>query len=307
MSQRHDGAIAGALLAAGGSLLFATKGVLAKLMYARGFDYASLVTIRGVGAIPLFWAFAVWRVGLGPFRAVRPAQWWGALLAGFLGYCVGSLLDFYALTLIDASIERSLLFSYPALVVLATAVLERRLPTPGVLLAVALTWVGIVLTVGGFQADLLSANAIGSLAVLGCAATYATYFLMAQRYTREIGSLPFTVLAMTAAGFCLALWHGASGLPIQWPVTPELFGLMAIVIVFATVLPVFMIAEGIRRIGAQRGAIVGTAGPPFTILLSAWLLDERLTLAQLVGTLLIIAGILAVELARGRPVPPPVD
>jgi uncharacterized RDD family membrane protein YckC len=31
-----------------------------------------------------------------------------------------------------------------------------------------------------------------------------------------------------------------------------------------------MMAEGVRRIGAQRGALVSTAGPPFTVLLS-WL------------------------------------
>jgi drug/metabolite transporter (DMT)-like permease len=75
---------------------------------------------------------------------------------------------------------------------------------------------------------------------------------------------------------------------------------MSLMIVACTVAPVLMMAEGVRRIGAQRGALVSTAGPPFTVLLSWLALDERLTATQLTGTLLIVGGILVLDLARSR-------
>ena len=49
-------------------------------------------------------------------------------------------------------------------------------------------------------------------------------------------------------------------------------------------------AEGVRRIGAQRGAVVSTIGPPATIIIAAWLLDERLDGTQIAGVALIMAN-----------------
>jgi len=297
---RDAGAATGLLLVAGGAMLFALKGVITKFIYARGMDHEPVVVLRALAALPLFWAWAlhhgaasrVWRA---PRRAMAAAAGAGALCYG-----LGSLLDFHALTLIDASLERALLFTYPAMVVLASAAVSRRTPPGGVLAAVALTWGGVALAVGAFDSDVLATNARGSAYVLLCAATFATYFLVSERYTREVGSLPFTVFAMTGAAAGLLAWylprHGT------WPTVPDAAagGLMAVLVLFSTVAPVLMLAEGIRRVGAERGAIVSTVGPPFTIVVAWALLDEKLTLGQLLGTVLIVVGILAVERSRRR-------
>jgi drug/metabolite transporter (DMT)-like permease len=299
-SAREPGAAVGLLLVAGGAMLFALKGVVTKFLYARGMDYESVVVLRALAALPLFWAWAlhhgaasaVWRA---PRDAVATAAGAGALCYG-----LGSLLDFHALTLIDASLERALLFTYPAMVVLAAAMVARRRPSTAVLAAIGLTWAGVALAVGAFDPGVLSANARGSAYVLLCAATFATYFLVSERYTRRVGSLPFTVFAMTGAAAGLLAWylprHGTL------PTVPDAAagGLMAALVLFSTVAPVLMLAEGIRRVGAERGAIVSTVGPPFTVIVAWLLLDERLTAGQLLGTLLIVVGILAVERARRR-------
>jgi drug/metabolite transporter (DMT)-like permease len=302
MGQRtHDpAAAAGLLLVAGGAMLFALKGVVAKFIYARGMDYESLVVIRSVAALPFFWAWAlhhgaasaVWRA---PREAVAAAA-----AAGALCYGLGSLLDFHALTLIDASLERALLFTYPAMVVLATAALRRRRPGNGVMAAIALTWAGVALAVGAFDGHVLEANARGSAYVLLCAATFATYFLASERYTRLVGSLAFTAFAMTGAAAGLLAFY----LPrhAALPTVPDATSgwLMLVLVLFSTVAPALMLAEGIRRVGAERGAIVSTVGPPFTIVVAWLLLDERLTAVQLLGTGLIVVGIFAVERARRR-------
>ena len=110
---------------------------------------------------------------------------------------VGTFLD--EKRALHAGLERALLFTYPAMVVLAAAIVSRRRPPASVLVAIALTWAGVALAVGAFDTDMLRANARGSVYVLLCAATFATYFLVSERYTRRVGSLPFTVFAMTGA------------------------------------------------------------------------------------------------------------
>jgi drug/metabolite transporter (DMT)-like permease len=297
---REPGAAVGLLLVAGGAMLFALKGVVTKFLYARGMDYESVVVLRALAALPLFWAWALHHgAASAVWRAPREAMA-AAAAAGALCYGLGSLLDFHALTLIDASLERALLFTYPAMVVLATSVVARRRPPNAVLAAIGLTWAGVALAVGAFDPGVLSANARGAAYVLLCAATFATYFLVSERYTRRVGSLPFTVFAMTGAAAGLLTWylprHGT------WPTVPDAAagGLMAVLVLFSTVAPVLMLAEGIRRVGAERGAIVSTVGPPFTVVVAWVLLHERLTAGQLLGTVLIVVGILAVERARRR-------
>ncbi len=299
---RERGAAVGLLLVAGGAMLFALKGVVTKLIYARGMDYESLVVLRTLAALPLFWAWALHHGAASAiWRAPREAIV-AAAAAGALCYGLGSLLDFHALTLIDAGLERALLFTYPAMVVLAAAAVSRRRPPASVLVAIALTWAGVALAVGAFDTDMLKANARGSVYVLLCAATFATYFLVSERYTRRVGSLPFTVFAMTGAAVGLLAWY----LPrhAAWPGVPDATSglLVLVLVVFSTVAPVLMLAEGVRRVGAERGAIVSTVGPPFTIVVAWWLLDEQFTAVQLLGTALIVAGILAVERARRRAV-----
>lgn len=289
---------AGAALVAGGAMLFGAKAVVAKLIYARGLDYESVVVLRSVLALPLFWA---WALHHGAAGAIRRSRWQVvamAALAGALCYTLGSLLDFYALTLIDAGLERALLFTYPAMVVLAIAVLARRRPAGNVTLALAMTWLGVALAVGVFERDLLAANTVGAACVLACAATFAAYFLLSERYIREVGPLAFTAFAMSGAALGLVAWY----LPrhAALPAVPDgaTWGLLGALVVLCTVAPVLMVAEGVKRIGAERGALVSTVGPPFTILVAWAVLGERLHLGQLAGAALIVAGILVVERAR---------
>ena len=86
-------------------------------------------------ALPLFWAWALYAARpLTLWRQQRRAVW-AAVAAGLAGYYLGALINFYALTLISASLERVLLFSYPALVLLALCLavltVQRNAAPPG--------------------------------------------------------------------------------------------------------------------------------------------------------------------------------
>ncbi len=292
--------VAGGLLVAIGAFLLAIKGVITKLIYAHGMDYESVVVLRSLLAAPLFWAWALHYGAAAAILRAPARSIAAAAFAGALCYSLGSLLDFYALTLIDASLERALLFTYPAMVVLATALIARKWPSPRVAGAIVITWVGIALAVGAFDQDMLAANSTGALCVLLCAATFATYFLLSERYTRSVGTLPFTVFAMTGASVALLAWYVPRHSALPLPPDAATWWLMVLLVLFSTVAPVLLLAEGVRRIGAERSAIVSTVGPPSTIAVAWLVLDERMTVEQLLGTAIIIAGVLLVELARRR-------
>ena len=68
--------------------------------------------------------------------------------------------------------------------------------------------------------------------------------------------------------------------------------------VFSTVLPTWLIAESIRRIGANTASLVGSLGPVFTIGFGALLLGEPSTCCRLVGAALVLAGVMLVSRVR---------
>lgn len=288
----------GLLLTAGGAFLFASKGLFAKALYREGVDFETLTTLRALIALPLFGLLAVnrgLRVNHLPGRAVALA-----VLAGVLCYAIGALIDFHALELIDLSIERALLFSYPALVVLYTALSRRRLPSAAVLAAVAMTYAGILLVVGAFDAAAWQRNWAGSLMVLFCGTTTAAYFLLGERCIPALGSMGFTIIAMISATVFVALYYLFNHrLGAVLEVSGRGWLLLLSLGVLCMFLPTLMQAEGIRIIGAVRGALVSTVGPPAALLLGAALLGERPTAWQLTGTALIILGVFIIGRREG--------
>jgi drug/metabolite transporter (DMT)-like permease len=59
----------------------------------------------------------------------------------------------------------------------------------------------------------------------------------------------------------------------------------------ATVLPSFFLNAALHRISAQANATVGTLSPVATILLAVLILGEHLTIADVLGTMLVLLGV----------------
>lgn len=288
---------AGMLCVTGAAVLFASKGLFAKALYQRGVGFELLVTVRALMAMPLFVWFAA-RVQPGATRPT-PASWSAiaaASIAGILCYYVGALVDFWALTLIDASVERVLLFSYPALVVIISSVMRRVRPSRRLVLALGGTWLGIFLAMGGIDLHVLTQNLFGASLVLVAALTTALYFLIGERYTHELGAARFASIAMSSSAIALAVHFALFRSPGELaPLQLHDWLLLAVLGVACMFLPGLLQAEGVRRVGAQTAAIASTVGPPATILLAALFLGERLNAWQWLGSALIVGSVLVLS------------
>jgi drug/metabolite transporter (DMT)-like permease len=90
---------------------------------------------------------------------------------------------------------------------------------------------------------------------------------------------------------------------LEGPAALELPGtvwLYAVLLATAcTVLPVFLVAEALKRIGANQFALIGALGPVTTVLADFVLLEGSLSALQLAGGALVIGGVLLVTLKKG--------
>lgn len=284
------------------AMLFASKGIFGKLLYQRGVGFELLVTVRALIAMPLF-GWIAWRQRAGaPAARVRPRAFLAAVAAGVICYYVGALVDFWALMLIDASIERVLLFSYPAMVVMIGAVIEGRAPEARVTWAMLITYAGIFFAMGGIDSAELRANLFGAALVLVAALTTAVYFLIGARYTRELGSTRFAAIAMISAAVLLAI-HFAAFRSLGEVRALEYYDWMLLAILGGACMfvPGLLQAEGMRRVGASRAAIGSTIGPPTTMLLAAMCFGERLSTWQWLGSAMIVGSVVLLSVRDSTP------
>jgi drug/metabolite transporter (DMT)-like permease len=244
--------------------------------------------------------------GSSPAAKIPWTAYAGASLAGIICYYVGAMVDFWALEMIDASVERVLLFSYPALVVLISSFMRRQAPERRVVLALAVTYVGIFFAMGGVDLHELRANLFGASLVLIAALTTAIYFLIGERFVHVLGSTRFAAIGMSSSAIVLALHFAVFRSFDEVRVLDAHSWLLLVVLGIACMfLPGLMQAEGVRRVGAQRAAIGSTVGPPTTIVLAALFLGERLNGWQLLGSAMIVASVLWMSLGKSNaPVSP---
>ena len=127
---------------------------------------------------------------------------------------------------------------------------------------------------------------------------YAAFLMGCHRVIQKLGPRRFTAYAMTAACLaCLAqfaLTHPLSALQVQTPVYALALGMA----VFSTVLPSLLMSMGIQRIGAGRAALISSIGPVATLGLAYAVLGEVMGWDQLLGSLLVLAGVLVVSLGK---------
>ncbi len=284
----------GFALAAGAVLLFSIRPILIKLAYGYVRDPVTLIALRMVFSLPFFIVAAVasQRRSDAPISRDDLRR---IVLLGVLGYYAASFLDFLGLQYVSAGLGRLVLFLYPTIVVLLSWTVIRRPASAREVAALALSYVGLGIVLAQSVAGQHENLPLGAGLVFASAIAYAVYLVAGTEIIRRVGSVRFTALALTVASLCCVLQffllRPLAALALPW----EVYALTAAMAIGCTVLPTFMTAEGLKRIGANQVAIMGALGPVSTIALG-WLgLDERMTGAQIAGALLVLAGVLLVS------------
>ena len=261
-----------AVLAAFG---FSFKAIFVKLAYqVAPVDPVTLLMLRMSMSLPLIALTAL--PVLRHARALHHRDYGLLIVLGVAGYYASAMLDFMGLQYITAGLERLILFTYPMLTILIGVFFLGKAFEKKLLLAMLLSYGGILIAFVhdlGFTTDTRAVVLGGSL-VFGCAITYAIYSAGAEVAIGRMGAIRFSVLALLVSIIATQI-HFFSTRPLT-----------------ALHLPWQIYA--IARIGAAKAVLIGLIGPILTILFSWWLLNEPLSVEQLLGTGLVVCGLLVV-------------
>ena len=280
------------------AIAFSAKAIFVKLAYHYPVDPLTLLTLRMGFSLPMFLLLA-WVAGRrAVVQSLTSRQWIAVIFLGLIGYYASSLLDFIGLQYVSAALERLILFLYPTFVVVISALFFGYRIVRRDVFALCISYCGIALV---FIHD-LTANqpevVLGAMFVMASALCYAIYLVGSGQIVNRIGSLRFGAYASIVSTIGILVHFLLFRNPTFLVQPPQVLGIAALMAVFSTVLPVILMAEGIRRIGSSNASMLGAVGPISTMFMGFIFLGDPVTLFQIVGAILVLIGVLAISLKK---------
>jgi drug/metabolite transporter (DMT)-like permease len=263
--------------------------VLGKLAYGAGVPVAGLLAYRFVIAAALF-ALMSRRRAPPPLRT-RLVLW--GLGAVFVVNC---LAYFASLRTLPASVVALVLYTYPVLVTLLSAVAGLEPLTARSLVAAALAFGGTALTVGTLPSG---TPATGLVLALVAAFGYSSYIVLGSRFAAGV---PSDESARHVSETCVAFfvpWAALKG-ELDVPPTFVAWGSIVGIAVVCTVFALRTFLAGLARVGPSRAAVASAFEILVAVALAVAFLGESVGPRQLAGGALILGGVALQALGRQR-------
>ncbi len=263
------------------TLGFGSIAMFAKIAYAAGVSPSLLLALRFLLA-GAFLAPVVWLK-----RIPMPR---GRVLAGFILmgalYTAQSQSYFTALMYASSGLVALLLYIYPILVTALALLLGWERLNRRTLTLLALATAGLAITLGGK----LQGQPLGIGLGLLAAAVYAVYILLGNQLTRDTHPLAATLVVLGIAAIGNGAFAIAGG--SRLPHSASAWLAIAAIALFSTVLAIAAFLTGIKRIGAAQASIISTLEPVITLILGVALLDESISVSQLIGGTLVLTAVI---------------
>ena len=291
MKTRAQHSLGGVFLVAVSAVSFGLMPIFAKVAYAAGISTHTLLFLRfSVAAVLMFALFFARRLPMPSKKEIL-----AFLLLGGIGYVGQSFCYCLALNYASSSLVSLLLYTYPALVMLGAALAFHERITAKKLISLVLALAGAFLVIWSeFEASLP-----GILLAVGAALFYTVYILISSRVVRADMGVQSSAFIMLGA----ALVFGGMNLFLGFTPPAQPSGILAALLIalVSTVLAIWCFFTGMARTGPTVASLVSTLEPVVTVLASAVLLSEPVTLSIVLGGVLVLASLLVTARPGGMP------
>lgn len=301
----------GIAMALASAATFGSSGPMAKALLESGWTAGSAVFVRLAGAALVLSVVAAIRLRGRGWR-LRRHSLKALVLYGVVAMAGTQLAFFNAVRTLDVGVALLLEFMAPVLLLTWSSVRARRLPRPPTLVGAGLTLVGLV-----FVLDLTGASSLDPVGVMWgllAACGLAGFFVLSARVDAD---LPPVVMAAggTAVGAVVIAATGLVGIvPLGFATTPTVLAgtpvswlIPAGWLVLVSTVAAYLTGIGsVRRLGSRSASFVALTEVLFAVLVAWLVLAELPGLAQLIGGVCIITGIVLIQRNQrlGPPQPP---
>ena len=276
------------------AVAFGTLAIIAKLGYQAGLQPAQLLSLRFLIAAAGMLVVAL-AARQNPFRLPR-RKVLNLLVMGALGYFGQSTAFFFALQRLPASLVELVLYTYPAMVVIAGWLLFRQRIPRVHLLALAGSFAGVALLVGKVQLG----GGPALLLAIASPVLFTVYILVGARVMAGVPGIAAGFLSILGTALTWTAVAAATG-TLRPPAGGAQWAAVLALALLPTMFAISAFLAAMPRIGASRTALLSTVEPVVTVTLAFALLGDRFGLLQVVGAALVLGSVLLLQLPQSPP------
>jgi drug/metabolite transporter (DMT)-like permease len=282
-----------------GIVLFSAKSVFAKMVYSYNIDPVTTIYLRMLFSLPFVAIIGIWYEKKHKKDFIHWKDVISVVLISILGYYISSILDFVGLVYVEAAIERLIMFLYPTMVIVLSALFLKKRINIQQIIAIIIAYCGIIIA---FADKLLVRNSslfwYGAILIALSSLTYSIFLVLSDGLIARLGSIRFTTIATLT--MCIGIISHATftGKAHLYGYNNNVYLISFLMALISTVIPVYMFNYAIGKLGSSSVSIISCAGPVCTLLYSSLLLSEIITLYQIIGTVIVIAGILIIYIRK---------
>ncbi|WP_291279939.1 DMT family transporter [Galactobacter sp.] len=278
--------------------LFAASGPLAKVLYGIGWPPGSVALLRLAGATALLSAPTLLALR-GRWDEVR--RRWKAIM-GYGIVAMAGVQIFFFLALEHLSVAVAVLVEMmgaPVLIVVWVWLRTRRFPGAVICAGLVVCLVGMMLVLDFRGARMSWLGLALAVAAAGC---MAGYFMVSSNQSINLPPIAFTGLGMAVGAVVAVITTLTKLTPAEFVVADVDFAgfavswwVPALLLLFTTAGAYWLGLIGLRHLGPTLGSFANLTEVPFSTITAWVILGEALTGWQLVGGLVILAGIVLVK------------
>lgn len=278
MNQREK---SGAALVALSAFGFGLMPIFAKVCYAAGSSTYTLLFLR-------FTAAAIFMMAMMKARRLprlSKKEAWTFFFLGAIGDSAQAFCYFMALQYASAGAVSLLLYTYPAMVMVGSALIFKEKITADKVLSLVLATGGAFIIMGGN----LNGEPLGLFLALLSALVYTTYILYSAKYLRPGVGAQSSAYMMVGN----AVTYGIISLFVGFEPPQTRVGLFALVLItlLSTIVAFWSYMEGLGRLGPIKTSLVALLEPLLTVIFSVIILGEALTRDIMLGGCLVMASL----------------
>jgi drug/metabolite transporter (DMT)-like permease len=214
-------------------------------------------------------------------------------LLGALGFGLYQILWTTGLTTVAAGDSALIIASTPVLVAFLAVVARSDVLTPAKLVGGIVSFLGVATVIASGQGLTLGRSLIGEGITLLAAVLWAVYLAFGAPFLSRHSPLRTTAWATVAGTFVLAPLAIAQLAPVDLgALPPNAWGAVLYSGFLAAGVSNVVVQNGVRVIGPTRTSAYQFLVPALAVVLAALLLHEEIRLGQIVGGVVIVAGVL---------------
>ena len=281
-----------------GAASYGILSTIAKLSYEAGFTASDATSGQMVIGLSILWTIVFFLERKKSTVNATKSEAVNLMLMG-IPVALTSIFYYQSVLLLPASIAILLLFQFTWIGILFEAISKRELPSLAKVISVVILLGGTVMASGVLSTGLEGFSTKGIIYGLLASVSYAMFIFFNGKTTIKISSAKKTAWMLTGATILTVIvyppvfiFNGAIaqgyliyGIPLA---------------LFGAVIPPFLFAVGIPKIGVGLSSIINATELPVAVLASSLVLGEMVTSSQWTGVTIILLAMIVPNVVESK-------